>query len=138
MHALIDGDAGKGLPGAAQRQLIVHAIVWIILLGFILAFAIRAAVGSGTAAMLAAVAIAGPACVETGLSPVVAGMSICLGATAGTLPTDVTFWFPERMNDLSSKDCTLTTFVPSLLAALVGFVILLIINACSGFLPGLY
>ena len=110
----------------------------IILLGFILAFAIRAAVGSGTAAMLAAVAIAGPACVETGLSPVVAGMSICLGATAGTLPTDVTFWFPERMNDLSSKDCTLTTFVPSLLAALVGFVILLIINACSGFLPGLY
>ncbi len=110
----------------------------IILLGFILAFAIRAAVGSGTAAMLAAVAIAGPACVETGLSPVVAGMSICLGATAGTLPTDVTFWFPERMNDLNSKDCTMTTFIPSLLAALVGFAVLLIINACSGFLPGLY
>lgn len=60
----------------------------MILVGFLLACFIRAAVGTGTGAMLAAVAIVGPACVTTGMSPVIAGLSICLGATAGTFPTD--------------------------------------------------
>lgn len=58
----------------------------MILVGFLLACFIRAAVGTGTGAMLAAVAIVGPACVTTGMSPVIAGLSICLGATAAPSP----------------------------------------------------
>ena len=66
----------------------------VILLGFLLAFCIRAAVGSATAAMLTSIAIAGPVCLASGMSPIIAGLSVCLGANAATFPTDVTFWFP--------------------------------------------
>lgn len=56
----------------------------VILLGFLLAFCIRAAVGSATAAMLTSIAIAGPVCLASGMSPIIAGLSVCLGANAAT------------------------------------------------------
>ncbi len=58
----------------------------VILLGFLLAFCIRAAVGSATAAMLTSIAIAGPVCLASGMSPIIAGLSVCLGANAATFP----------------------------------------------------
>ena len=88
--------------------------------------------------MLTTVAIAGPACVQTGLSPVVAGMSICLGATAGTLPTDVTFWFPSTYNGLNTKDCLMTTTVPCILSGVLGMIVLAVLNAFAGVLPGMF
>ena len=108
------------------------------LVGFLLACFIRAAVGTGTGAMLAAVAIVGPACVTTGMSPVIAGLSICLGATAGTFPTDAVFWFPEKYNGIASKDLMKVTTLPHIIAALIGLAILIVMNAMSGVLPGLY
>ena len=110
----------------------------MILVGFLLACFIRAAVGTGTGAMLAAVAIVGPACVTTGMSPVIAGLSICLGATAGTFPTDAVFWFPEKYNGIASKDLMKVTTLPHIIAALIGLAILMVMNAMSGVLPGLY
>lgn len=110
----------------------------MILLGFLLAFFIRAAVGSATAAMLTSAAIAGSVCVAAGMSPVIAGMSVCLGANAATFPTDVTFWFPSQYNGLNTKDCILTTTVPCILSGLVGLAVLAILNMFSGVLPGMY
>ena len=110
----------------------------VILLGFLLAFFIRAAVGSATAAMLTGIAIAGPVCVAAGMSPIVAGLSVCLGANAATFPTDVTFWFPSQYNGLDTKDCILTTTVPSVLSGLVGLAVLALLNAFSGVLPGMF
>lgn len=110
----------------------------IILLGFLLAFCIRAAVGSATAAMLTSVAIAGPVCVAAGMSPLVAGMSVCLGANAATFPTDVTFWFPSTYNGLNTKDCLMTTTVPCILSGLIGLAVLAILNAFAGVLPGMF
>lgn len=110
----------------------------VILLGFLLAFFIRAAVGSATAAMLTSVAIAGPVCVATGMSPVIAGLSVCLGAHAATFPTDVTFWFPSTYNGLNTKDCLMTTTVPCIMSGIIGLITLAILNAFSGVLPGMF
>lgn len=110
----------------------------VILLGFLLAFFIRAAVGSATAAMLTSIAIAGPVCVATGMSPVIAGLSVCLGAHAATFPTDVTFWFPSTYNGLNTKDCLMTTTVSCILSGVIGLIILAILNAFSGVLPGMF
>ncbi len=110
----------------------------LILLGFLLAFFIRAAVGSATAAMLTSAAIAGSVCVAAGMSPVIAGMSVCLGANAATFPTDVTFWFPSQYNGLNTKDCIMTTTVPCILSGLIGLAVLAVLNAFSGILPGMY
>lgn len=110
----------------------------LILLGFLLAFCIRAAVGSATAAMLTSVAIAGQVCVSAGMSPVVAGLSVCLGANAATFPTDVTFWFPNTYNGLDTKDCIATTTVPCILSGAIGMAVLWVLHACSGILPGMY
>ncbi|WP_071434302.1 GntP family permease [Angelakisella massiliensis] len=110
----------------------------VILLGFLLAFCIRAAVGSATAAMLTSIAIAGPVCLAAGISPIVAGLSVCLGAHSATFPTDVTFWFPSTYNGLNTKDCLMTTTVPCILSGIVGMVILAVLNAFSGVLPGMF
>lgn len=110
----------------------------MLLVGFLLACFIRAAVGTGTGAMLAAVAIVGPVCVQTGMSPVIAGLAICMGANAGTFPTDAVFWFPEKYNGLSSKDCIMTTTIPNILASLIGLAILFLLNSMAGSLPGMF
>lgn len=72
------------------------------------------------------------------MSPIVAGLSVCLGANAATFPTDVTFWFPSQYNGLDTKDCILTTTVPSVLSGLVGLAVLALLNAFSGVLPGMF
>ena len=109
-----------------------------LLLGFLLAFCIRAAVGSATAAMLTSIAIAGPVCLASGMSPIIAGLSVCLGANAATFPTDVTFWFPSTYNGLDTKDCLATTTSPCILSGAIGMVILVVLNAFSGVLPGMF
>ena len=110
----------------------------VILLGFLLAFCIRAAVGSATAAMLTSIAIAGPVCIASGMSPIIAGLSVCLGANAATFPTDVTFWFPSTYNGLDTKDCIATTTVPCILTGVLGMIALAILNAFTGVLPGMF
>jgi len=108
-----------------------------IVLGFMVAFLVRAAVGSATAAALASVAVAGPACIAMGLSPLVAGMAICLGATAGTFPTDGAFWQPNAFHGLDTKECFLCTTIPSIMAGLIGLAVLLLLNVIgAGILPG--
>ena len=110
----------------------------VILLGFLLAFCIRAAVGSATAAMLTSIAIAGPVCIASGMSPIIAGLSVCLGANAATFPTDVTFWFPSTYNGLDTKGCIATTTVPCILTGVLGMIVLAILNAFAGVLPGMF
>ena len=110
----------------------------VILLGFLLAFCIRAAVGPATAAMLTSIAIAGPVCLAAGMSPIVAGLSVCLGANAATFPTDVTFWFPSTYNGLNTKDCLMTTTVPCILSGVLGMIVLAVLNAFAGVLPGMF
>ena len=77
-------------------------------------------------------------CLASGMSPIIAGLSVCLGANAATFPTDVTFWFPSTYNGLDTKDCLATTTIPCILSGAIGMVILVVLNAFSGVLPGMF
>ena len=80
----------------ALIELLSRMNIPVLLLAFMLAMIIRAAVGSATVAMLTAVAIVGPSAVEMGYSPIIIGLAICTGTVGLTLPTDAAFWLPAR------------------------------------------
>lgn len=110
----------------------------VVLLAFVLAMIIRAAVGSATVAMLTTVSIVGPSALGMGFSPVVVGLAICAGTVGLTLPTDAAFWLPARYNDLTVKEAFVATTYSTTLASIVAFAMVLLINALSSVLPGLF
>lgn len=110
----------------------------ILLLAFLLAMIIRAAVGSATVAMLTTVSIIGTSAVGMGYSPIIVGLCICAGTAGLTLPTDAAFWLPARNNDLSTQDAFSAVTYSTTGASVVVFAILLLLNAFAGVLPGLY
>lgn len=110
----------------------------ILLLAFLLAMIIRAAVGSATVAMLTTVAIVGQGAVAHGYSPIIVGLSICIGTVGLTLPTDAAFWLPARYNDLSVNQAIQATTIPNTIASIIAFIILMIIQNFSGQLPGMF
>lgn len=124
--------------GEALVELLSSFNFPVILLAFALAMIIRAAVGSATVAMLTTVSIVGPSAVSMGFSPVVIGLAICAGTVGLTLPTDAAFWLPARYNDLTVKDAFSATTYSTTLASFVAFGMILLLNAFSGVLPGLF
>lgn len=110
----------------------------ILLLAFLLAMIIRAAVGSATVAMLTAVSIIGTAAVTMGYSPVIVGLTICSGTVGLTLPTDAAFWLPARNNNLETNDAFIATTYSTTGASIIAFIIILILNQFAGILPGLF
>lgn len=124
--------------GDALVDLLSRVNIPLVLLAFVLAMIIRAAVGSATVAMLTTVSIVGPTAVTLGLSPVIMGLAICAGTVGLTLPTDAAFWLPARYNDLSVSDAFTATTWSTTLAAVVAFAVILILNVFSGVLPGMF
>ena len=124
--------------GDALVDLLSRVNIPLVLLAFVLAMIIRAAVGSATVAMLTTVSIVGPTAVTLGLSPVIVGLAICAGTVGLTLPTDAAFWLPARYNDLSVSDAFVATTWSTTLAAVVAFAAILILNVFSGVLPGMF
>lgn len=124
--------------GDALVDLLSRVNIPLVLLAFVLAMIIRAAVGSATVAMLTTVSIVGPTAVTLGLSPVIVGLAICAGTVGLTLPTDAAFWLPARYNDLSDSDAFTATTWSTTLAAVVAFAVILILNVFSGVLPGMF
>ena len=124
--------------GDALVDLLSRVNIPLVLLAFVLAMIIRAAVGSATVAMLTTVSIVGPTAVTLGLSPVIVGLAICAGTVGLTLPTDAAFWLPARYNDLSVSDAFTATTWSTTLAAVVAFAVILILNVFSGVLPGMF
>lgn len=110
----------------------------IILLAFLLSLILRAAIGSGTVAMLTAVSVIGPVAIEMGYSPVIVGLAICMGSAGLTIPTDGAFWLPTRYNGLSIKECFSTLTVSHTLASLLGLGLLLVLNTFAQSLPGMF
>ena len=110
----------------------------VILLAFLLTTVIRAAVGSGTVAMMTSAAIVGPAAVAMGDSPVVVGLAVCAGAMTLTLPSDAAFWLPGKYNRLTVGETLHAITWPSLAAGAVSFLMVLALHVASGILPGLH
>ena len=68
----------------------------------------------------------------------IVSLAICSGAMAPLIPTDVTFWFPEKYNGLTTKETFSTVVVGNLLAGVVAFGLTLVLNVLDGVLPGLH
>lgn len=124
--------------GNALVELLSSWNMPIVLLAFLLAMIIRAAVGSATVAMLTVVSIVGPAAVSMGYSPVIVGLAICCGTVGMTLPTDAAFWLPAKYNQLEVKEAFTATTYSTTLASIVAFTVVLILQAFSGILPGMF
>ncbi len=124
--------------GDALVDLLSKMNIPVILLAFMLAMIIRAAVGSATVAMLTTVSIVGPSAVAMGMSPVIVGLAICVGTVGLTLPTDAAFWMPARYSNLTVKEAFVATTYPTTLASLTGFAVVLLLNLFSGALPGMF
>lgn len=124
--------------GDALVELLSKMNIPVILLAFVLAMIIRAAVGSATVAMLTTVSIVGPTAVAMGMSPVIVGLAICVGTVGLTLPTDAAFWMPARYSSLTVKEAFAATTYPTTLASLAGFAVVLVLHLFSGILPGMF
>lgn len=109
----------------------------VLLLGFVIAMIMRAAVGSATVAMMTAVSIVGSAVASQGLSPVLVGLAICAGTVGLTLPTDGAFWRPSQFNGATINETMIITGTTTL-AAFVAFGIVLLLQMMGGVLPGLF
>jgi GntP family gluconate:H+ symporter len=110
----------------------------LLLLAFLLAMIIRAAVGSATVAMLTTVAIVGQGAVSLGYSPVIIGLAICAGTVGLTLPTDAAFWLPARYNNLTVNEAVVASTIPNTLASVIAFIVILILQSFVTVLPGMF
>ena len=81
--------------------------------------------------------IVAPLCAQMGESGIVMGLAICAASMAFATPTDAAFWLVQKLNNLSFKDTWITHTFGNAIACVVMFAIVILLNMCRGFLPGL-
>ena len=109
----------------------------LIVLAFLLCLLMRSALGSAAVAMVTTSSIVAPLCVQMGESGIVMGLAICAASMAFATPTDAAFWLVQKLNNLSFKDTWITHTFGNAIACVVMFAIVILLNMCRGFLPGL-
>lgn len=109
----------------------------LIVLAFLLCLLMRSALGSAAVAMVTTSSIVAPLCVQMGESGIVMGLAICAASMAFATPTDAAFWLVQKLNNLSFKDTWITHTFGNAIACIVMFAIVILLNVCRGFLPGL-
>ena len=109
----------------------------VVVLAFLLCLLMRSALGSAAVAMVTTSSIVAPLCVQMGESGIVMGLAICAASMAFATPTDAAFWLVQKLNNLSFKDTWITHTFGNAIACVVMFAIVILLNMCRGFLPGL-
>lgn len=109
----------------------------LIFLAFLLCLLMRSALGSAAVAMVTTSSIVAPLCAQMGESSIIMGLAICAASMAFATPTDAAFWLVQKLDNLSFKDTWITHTFGNAIACVVMFAIVLLLNACRGFLPGL-
>lgn len=109
----------------------------VLVLGFILSQILRAAQGSTTVALITTSSILGPVAVQMGASPVLVALAICAGGIGLSLPNDSGFWVVTRFSNFKVSDTLKSWTAGGTIAGVTAFVIVLILNALSGILPGI-
>lgn len=110
----------------------------VIVLAFILCILLRAALGSSTVALVTTISILGPVASEMGANMTLMGLAICAAAIGLSLPTDGGYWEIQSLDNLSISKTTWSMTGGSTIASVVGFAMVMLLSACSGFLPGLH
>lgn len=109
----------------------------LIVLAFLLCLLMRSALGSAAVAMVTTSSIVAPLCVQMGESGIIMGLAICAASMAFATPTDAAFWLVQKLDNLSFKDTWITHTFGNAFACAIMFAVVLLLNACRGFLPGL-
>lgn len=131
------GIISAGGVGDALVAVLSNMNISVLVLAFILCMLLRAALGSATVALLTTATILGPVASQMGVNMVLLGLAICTAAIGLALPTDGGFWLVEKLDNLGFKKTMISFTGGATVASLVGFAIIMVLNACSGFLPGL-
>lgn len=109
----------------------------LIILAFILCLLLRTALGSAAVAMVTTSSIVAPICAQMGVNPIILGLAICAASLAVATPTDAAFWIVQKMDNLTIKDTVLTYTMGNVYASVILLALVMLLNACQGFLPGL-
>ncbi len=136
------GSFGAIISASGIDQMIISLTdtlsIPILVMAFIIACLLKAALGSSAIALVTTASIIGPVVLSMGANGVLTAIAICLGGLFLPLPTDGAFWQVKEYNGLSMKQTFASYTTGCTIACLVGFVFLLILNLFSGVLPGLH
>ena len=100
-----------------------------LLLAFLIVTIIRAGTGVMTVAATATLPLMIPVCASAGIPITYLVIACCLGCVALIIPTDPAFWIYQDGYKISVKDTFVSVTLPGTIAAVLGIVLLLIINS---------
>lgn len=118
-------------------SLLSNSSLNILLVALVLMVALHAGTGAGTVAGSTAISLLMPMFQQQGASLMAFGLICGVGQLVLLIPTDVTFWYMKDASDLSVGDTVKAVCVPSTIAGLVGFLLILVLNAMGASLPGM-
>lgn len=100
-----------------------------LLLAFLIVTIIRAGTGVMTVAATATLPMMIPVCAAAGIPITYLVIACCLGCVALIIPTDPAFWIYQDGYKISVKDTFVSVTIPGTIAAVLGIILLLIINS---------
>lgn len=109
----------------------------IILLAFLFAQILRAALGNTTLALITASTVLGPLASGLDVSPLLLGLAICAGGIGLSLPNDSGFWVVNRFSGLTVPETLKTWTAGGTLAGLTALAMIFVLSLFSGVLPGM-
>ena len=112
--------------------------VSILVIGFLLSAILRGALGSATVALVTASSMLGSLAGQTGTSPVLVALAVCAGGSCLSLPNDSAFWVVTRFSDFKINETFKGWTVGGCISGVVAFIVILLLNAASGILPGIH
>ncbi|MEK4566346.1 gluconate:H+ symporter [Alkalihalobacillus sp. FSL R5-0424] len=109
----------------------------VLLLAFLFAQLLRAALGSATVALITTSSILGPMAVELGASPVLLGLAICAGGIGLSLPNDSGFWVVSKFGRLTMMETLRVWSLGGFIAGLTALGFIYFLTMFQSVLPGL-
>lgn len=110
----------------------------VLLLTWLIATIMRAAIGIPLVVGTALIPLLLPVVLESGVSPVLFVLTLCLSCIGLIVPTDSSFWLYKEGMGLTTKETFLSITIPGTIMSLLGIALILLISQFSGSLPGLF
>ena len=110
----------------------------VLLLAWLIATIMRAAIGIPLVVGTALIPLLLPVVLESGVSPILFVLTLCIAAVGLIVPTDSSFWLYKEGMGLTTKETFLSITVPGTIMSVLGILLILFISQFSGSLPGLF
>lgn len=123
--------------GEAISTILLNTELPLYLSIYLISAMLRIALSSGTAAMLTSAGLFAPMIQTSGLSPILAGLSIGAACIGYLIHTDATFWLSCELFHISSRQNLRAVSAPATAASLVVFGTVCLLDRFSSILPGL-